>query len=27
MSVKLADVIAVLDQAYPPWLAEPWDSV
>ncbi len=27
MSVKLADVIAVLDQDYPPWLAEPWDSV
>lgn len=27
MSVKLADVIAVLDEAYPPRLAEPWDSV
>lgn len=27
MSVKLADVIAVLDEAYPPGLAEPWDSV
>lgn len=27
MSVKLADVIAVLDAAYPPRLAESWDSV
>lgn len=27
MSVRLADVIAVLDQAYPPRLAQPWDSV
>ena len=27
MSVRLADVIEVLDQAYPPRLAEPWDSV
>lgn len=27
MSVKLADVIAVLDEAYPPRLAEAWDSV
>jgi putative NIF3 family GTP cyclohydrolase 1 type 2 len=27
VSVKLADVIAVLDEAYPPRLAEPWDSV
>lgn len=27
MSVKLADVIAVLDEAYPPRLAESWDSV
>ncbi|OBL08017.1 Nif3-like dinuclear metal center hexameric protein [Mycobacterium sp. 1245499.0] len=27
MSIKLADVIAVLDEAYPPRLAEPWDSV
>ncbi|MCV7177938.1 Nif3-like dinuclear metal center hexameric protein [Mycolicibacterium sphagni] len=27
MSVKLADVIAVLDAAYPPGLAQSWDSV
>jgi dinuclear metal center YbgI/SA1388 family protein len=27
VSVKLADVIAVLDDAYPPRLAESWDSV
>lgn len=27
MSVQLADVIAVLDEAYPPRLAESWDSV
>lgn len=27
MSVTLADVIAVLDEAYPPRLAESWDSV
>lgn len=27
MSIKLADVIAVLDEAYPPRLAESWDSV
>jgi len=27
MSVRLADVIAVLEEAYPPWLAEHWDSV
>lgn len=27
MSVKLADVIAVVDAAYPPRLAESWDSV
>ncbi len=27
MSVRLADVIAVLDEAYPPRLAQPWDSV
>ncbi|WP_422746385.1 Nif3-like dinuclear metal center hexameric protein [Mycobacterium sp. WMMD1722] len=27
MSVRLADVIAVLDAAYPPRLAESWDSV
>lgn len=27
MSVLLADVIAVLDEAYPPRLAEAWDSV
>ncbi|POX99496.1 Nif3-like dinuclear metal center hexameric protein, partial [Mycobacterium kansasii] len=27
MSVRLADVIEVLDQAYPPRLAESWDSV
>ncbi|OBH86658.1 Nif3-like dinuclear metal center hexameric protein [Mycobacterium scrofulaceum] len=27
MSVRLADVIEVLDEAYPPGLAEPWDSV
>lgn len=27
MSVKLTDVIAVLDEAYPPRLAESWDSV
>lgn len=27
MSAKLADVIAVLDEAYPPRLAESWDSV
>lgn len=27
MSVRLADVIAVLDEAYPPRLAESWDSV
>lgn len=27
MSVRLADVIAVLEEAYPPGLAESWDSV
>lgn len=27
MSVRLADVIDVLDRAYPPRLAQPWDSV
>ena len=27
MSVKVADVIAMLDEAYPPRLAESWDSV
>ncbi len=27
MSVQLGDVIAVLEQAYPPRLAQPWDSV
>jgi dinuclear metal center YbgI/SA1388 family protein len=27
VTVRLADVIDVLDQAYPPALAEPWDSV
>ncbi|MGE2816234.1 Nif3-like dinuclear metal center hexameric protein [Mycobacterium heidelbergense] len=27
MSVRLADVIDVLDDAYPPRLAQPWDSV
>mgnify|MGYP003423718116 CR=1 FL=1 len=27
MSVRLADVIAVLDEAYPPHLAHDWDSV
>ncbi|HUO38014.1 MAG TPA: Nif3-like dinuclear metal center hexameric protein, partial [Mycobacterium sp.] len=27
MSVRLADVIEVLDEAYPPRLAQPWDSV
>ena len=27
MSVRLADVITVLDEAYPPELAEAWDSV
>jgi dinuclear metal center YbgI/SA1388 family protein len=27
MTVRLADVIAVLDEAYPPRLAESWDSV
>ncbi|MBV9353645.1 MAG: Nif3-like dinuclear metal center hexameric protein, partial [Mycobacterium sp.] len=27
MSVRLADVIAVLDEAYPPRLAQAWDSV
>jgi dinuclear metal center YbgI/SA1388 family protein len=27
MSVRLAEVIDVLDEAYPPRLAEPWDSV
>ncbi|MEB4210760.1 Nif3-like dinuclear metal center hexameric protein [Mycobacterium sp. 94-17] len=27
MSARLADVIAVLDEAYPPRLAESWDSV
>ena len=27
MSVRLADVIAVLDEAYPPGLAHDWDSV
>ncbi len=27
MSVRLADVIAVLDEAYPPRLAQSWDSV
>ncbi|OBG74585.1 MULTISPECIES: Nif3-like dinuclear metal center hexameric protein [unclassified Mycobacterium] len=27
MSARLADVIAALDEAYPPWLAESWDSV
>ena len=27
MSVRLADVIAVLDAAYPPALAQDWDAV
>ncbi|MGC2652524.1 MAG: Nif3-like dinuclear metal center hexameric protein [Mycobacterium sp.] len=27
MTVRLADVIAVLEEAYPPHLAQPWDSV
>ncbi|KAA8964453.1 Nif3-like dinuclear metal center hexameric protein [Mycobacterium sp.] len=27
MTVRLADVVAVLDAAYPPRLAQPWDSV
>ena len=27
MTVRLVDVIAVLDEAYPPQLAQPWDSV
>ncbi|MCE9517315.1 MAG: Nif3-like dinuclear metal center hexameric protein, partial [Mycobacterium sp.] len=27
MSVRLADIIAVLDAAYPPGLAQAWDSV
>lgn len=27
MSVRLAEVIEVLDEAYPPRLAQPWDSV
>ncbi len=27
MTVRLADVIEVLDEAYPPRLAQPWDSV
>jgi dinuclear metal center YbgI/SA1388 family protein len=27
VSVRLADVIEVLDEAYPPGLAQPWDSV
>ncbi|WP_025735072.1 Nif3-like dinuclear metal center hexameric protein [Mycobacterium genavense] len=27
MSARLSDVIEVLDQAYPPRLAQPWDSV
>ncbi len=27
MTVRLADVIDVLDAAYPPWLAQGWDSV
>ncbi|OBG64640.1 MULTISPECIES: Nif3-like dinuclear metal center hexameric protein [unclassified Mycobacterium] len=27
MSVRLADIIDALDEAYPPRLAEPWDSV
>lgn len=27
MSVRLAEIIAVLDEAYPPWLAHDWDSV
>jgi dinuclear metal center YbgI/SA1388 family protein len=27
MTVRLADVIGVLDRAYPPRLAQPWDSV
>lgn len=27
MSVRLADVIAVLDEAYPPALAQDWDSI
>jgi dinuclear metal center YbgI/SA1388 family protein len=27
VSVRLADVIEVLDEAYPPQLAQPWDSV
>ncbi|MGO9692540.1 MAG: Nif3-like dinuclear metal center hexameric protein [Mycobacterium sp.] len=27
MSVRLADVVEVLDEAYPPRLAQPWDSV
>ena len=27
MSVRLAEVMAVLDDAYPPGLAHDWDSV
>jgi hypothetical protein len=27
MTVRLADVIDVLDEAYPPGLAQSWDSV
>ena len=27
MSVRVADVIDVLEEAYPPGLAESWDSV
>lgn len=27
MSVRLADIVDVLEQAYPPRLAQPWDSV
>jgi dinuclear metal center YbgI/SA1388 family protein len=27
VSARLADVIAVLEAAYPPWLAQDWDSV
>jgi dinuclear metal center YbgI/SA1388 family protein len=27
MSVQLSDIIDVLDAAYPPWLAQGWDSV
>lgn len=27
MSIRLAEVIAVLDEAYPRWLAQSWDSV